>query len=146
MHKLILMMLLAVVSSSALAAEWIYVAKTGKKTAEADAFTAYADPTTIRKSGNMVKMWIMYDSKIATDRDLISARTKEEYDCKKKQRRVLFVSYYSEHMADGETVSILNERKDWQQVLPDSVAEGVLKFACRFRPELPQTFPSETFS
>jgi hypothetical protein len=29
---------------------------------------------------------------------------------------------------------------------PDSVGGAVFKFACSFRPELPQTFPSETLS
>jgi hypothetical protein len=46
MRRLILSVLLAVVSSSA-AAEWVEVGR-------ADTITAYADPATIRKAGNMV--------------------------------------------------------------------------------------------
>jgi hypothetical protein len=48
MRKLILILLLAVLSSSAMA-EWIKVGAN-------DNSTIYADPATIRKEGNMVKM------------------------------------------------------------------------------------------
>ncbi len=52
MHKAILMILLAVVSSSVMA-EWILYGYGNKKEVE---ITVYADPATIRKSGNTVKM------------------------------------------------------------------------------------------
>jgi hypothetical protein len=48
MRKPILMMLLAVVSSSA-AAEWVELGSN-------EISTAYSDPATIRRNGDMVKM------------------------------------------------------------------------------------------
>ena len=55
MHKAILMMLLAVVSSSAMA-EWTVVNENKE-------FIQYADLATIRKLGNKVKMWGLNDYK-----------------------------------------------------------------------------------
>ena len=52
-HKVVLMLLLAVVSSSAMA-EWVVVVTTMQ-------YTYHADPDTIRKKGNIVKMWVMND-------------------------------------------------------------------------------------
>ena len=57
MKKLLLTLLLAAVSSSAMA-EWVYVAKNKEGT-----YAVYADPTTIRKAGNTVKMWGLDDHK-----------------------------------------------------------------------------------
>jgi len=81
MHKAILIMLLAVVSSSAMA-EWVSLGESGDKT-----LTNYADPATIRKSGNRVKMWSLYDFKTVQVR-FRSVRLQIEYDCKEEEYRV----------------------------------------------------------
>ena len=83
--RVILMLLLIVVSSSAMA-EWDKVAT------DVNGDTYYADFDTIRKSGNMVKMWVMEDLRFAEELDVLSARHKEEFDCNKKQYRRLFTS------------------------------------------------------
>jgi len=144
MYRAISMMLLAVVSSSAMA-EWVYVTETEKKT-EVEAFTAYADPTTIRKTSNRVKMWSLYDYKTVQERGIISAKQKNEYNCKKKQSRQLFLSAYSGHMTNGETVLIYNEPDDhWKRAPLGSVLEAVLEFACGWHPKLPpRNFPNMT--
>ncbi len=138
--------MLAVVSSSAIA-EWVEIGETDEKTAEAYATTFYADPDTIRKIGNRVKMWSLGDYKITREEfGVTSSKSQDEYDCKEKKKRVLFISFYSGHMGKGESLFILNERGDWKPTSPGSADEAISKFACSFRPELPQTFPSETLS
>jgi hypothetical protein len=80
MRKTIFLMLLAVVSSSA-AAEWVEVSKS-------ETVTVYADPATIRKAGDMVKMWTLSDYK--TPDDVHRSRVyQHEYDCKEWQIRLL---------------------------------------------------------
>jgi len=77
MHKAILMVLLAVVSSSAFA-EWVAIDT-------ADGSTYYANPNTIRKSGNKVKIWAMVDyNSVQEDADVkhLSSKSQQEYDCK----------------------------------------------------------------
>ena len=128
MHKAILMRLLAVMSSSAMA-EWVEVAEGGE---EIETITAYADPDTIRKTGNRVKMWVLVDYKKDEEEfGILSARLKEEYDCKEKKQRILFMAVYSGHMGKDETVEILSEpESSWQQPLAGGLAEALLEFAC----------------
>jgi len=148
MKKLLLTLMLAVVSSGAMAAEWVEIGETDKETTEAYASTFYADPDTIRKTGNRVKMWVLVDYKKDEEEfGILSARLKEEYDCKEKKQRILFTAFYSGHMADGGTVLVYSEPEArWQQHLTGSVANIVLEYACSFRPQLPQTIPDIIFS
>ncbi len=124
MKKLLLTLMLAVVSSSAMA-EWV-------KVSEDKLVTVYADPTTIRKLGNKVKMWVLVDYKKDEEEfGILSARLKEEYDCKEKKQRILFMAFYSGHMGKDETVEILSEPEgSWQQPLVGGLAEALLEFAC----------------
>jgi len=140
MKKLLFVLMLAVVSSSAMA-EWVEIAGSAKGTDETEVITVYTDPDTILKTGNMVKIWSLTDYKITEEESCVtSARQKDEYDCKEKKHRILFIAFYSGHMGKGETVFIDNERGDWHQPLAGSVDEAILDFVCRFRPKLPRTF------
>ena len=151
MKKLLLTLMLAVVSSSAMA-EWVEIGEI-----EDGDITVYADPTTIRKTGNKVKIWVLIDRKTTWVPDghktaieelgVLSSKGKRVYDCEKKQWRILFLALYSENMGGGETVLTINSRDEWKPVPPpDSAGRAVFKFACSFRPELPHTFPDKTFS
>jgi len=127
MRKPILMMLLAVVSSSA-AAGWGVVGKN-------DGGTAYADPATIRKAGNIVTMWTLLDFKTAnveaeSGNRYMSAKSQNEYDCKEKRTRRLVVSYHSGNMGDGRAVHSNSESGKWVPVPPDSGFELLWKSAC----------------
>ena len=55
MKKLLLTLILAVMSSSAMA-EWIAIHQD-------EEISTYANPATMRKSGNKVKMWVLFDQK-----------------------------------------------------------------------------------
>ena len=145
MKKLLLTLMLAVVSSSAMA-EWVEIGEANEKT-NTEAFTFYADPDTILKTGNIVKIWGLLDYRTDKDNGATSAREKGEHDCKEKKSRIPFVVFYSEHMGNGETFLIHSEpQANWQQPTVGSVAEALLEFACRFRPKIPEAFPEETFS
>lgn len=132
MHKAILIMLLTVVSSSAMA-EWVYVAEDEEET-----FVIYVDLATIQKTGNRVKIWALLDYRTVQEPDFISVTQKGEYDCKEKQYRTLLLSTHSGRMANGETVFIQNEPDDWNPVTLDSVIGSALDFACGFDSSLPQ--------
>ena len=141
MKKLLLILILVVVSSSAMA-EWVEIGEDEEKT-----FTLYADPDTIQKTGNIVKIWSLHDYRIDIDNGVASAKGKVEHDCKEKKSRIHFVVFYSGHLGNGETVLIHSEPgASWQQPTVGSVAEILLEFACSFRPKMPETFPEETFS
>ena len=78
-------MLLAVMSGSA-AARWDKVGHT-------ETYTAYVNPAAIRKAGNTVKVWQLFDYKTAQSsfgvKPYLSAKSQYEYDCKTKRTRLL---------------------------------------------------------
>ena len=119
-------------------AKWVYVAETEKDIKSKNSFIAYADPATIRKTGNMVKMWSLYDYKLPQKSGVISARQKSEYNCTEKKRRQLFLSAYSGRMNSGETILIYNQPEDdWERSPLGSVRKAMLEFACGWHPKLP---------
>ena len=119
-------------------AGWVYVAETEKSIKIKDAFIAYADPESIRKTGNMVKMWSLYDYKFPQKPGVISIRQKSEYNCIEKKRRQLFLSAYSGRMNNGEIILISNQpENDWERVPLGSVRKAMLEFACGWHPKLP---------
>ncbi len=128
MPKAILILLLAAVSNGA-AAEWVNVST------DDSGSTIYADPSTIRKVGNRVKMWVLFDYRKATldaGDKIMSKRKHEEYDCKKKQIRLLYLSKHSGRFTEGKVV-YLNDipYNKWVPVVPGSVFEDLWRYACR---------------
>lgn len=126
MCKAILMMLLAVVSSNAMA-EWV-------KVGGSDTLSIYADPTTIRKKSNIVKMWNMFDLKaeqtVTGGKPFLSVKGQEEYDCKEEQVRILYESNHSRNMGSGEQVFSTANLGKWLPVPPDSGTKVLWNYAC----------------
>jgi hypothetical protein len=124
MHKAILMMLLAIVSSSATAVEWIEVDFDGN-------VTVYADLATIRKVGDRVKMWILIDYKTAqAGNPYMSIRGQSEFDCKRERMRSLFLSFYSSNMGRGHVVDSDDDPAKWKRVTPGSIDDSLWQIAC----------------
>lgn len=127
MYKAFLMMVLAVVSSSA-AAVWVEVGSD-------ETATVYADPATIRKTGKRVKMWSLFDYKTARVpgkplEPYLSMRGQSEYDCKNGRTRALSMSFHPRNMARGEVTYTNAKRDNWRPVAPGTAAENLWKTAC----------------
>lgn len=126
MRKVLLTLLLAVVSSNALA-EWVKVVGNGTD-------TLYADPASIIKSSSMVKMRTLHDYKAAVKVGgavFLSSEVQEEYDCKENQSRTLFFSFHSRNMGKGKKVYSDPETHAWEQVRLGTIREILWKFACK---------------
>ena len=126
MRKTILLMLLAIVSGSAMA-EWIQVSET-------DTNTVYADPATIHMAARTVKMWSLYDFKAVQSIDglkpYLSSKQQYEYDCKEMKSRRRASSQHSKNMGGGKVVYSDTYTSKWKPVPPDSGLEILWKFAC----------------
>ncbi len=126
MRKAILMMLLAVMSSSAVAG----LVEFG----DTEDSNVYADPSTIHREGNRVKMWILEDYTTPKMDEIlgpfISVKRQDELDCKEEQSRTLYISFHSENMGEGEVVGIDETLGKWTPVIPESVGETQWKIAC----------------
>jgi len=126
MSKVILMMLLAVVSSSAMA-KWVEVGDNKNS-------TAYANIATIRKSDDRVKMWVLFNYKTAQKLiggpPYMSDTHQEEYDCTEWQSRTIHISTYSGSMGEGKVIDNGPGDGQWKPIMPDSRGESLLKVAC----------------
>lgn len=127
MVKAILVMLLAGACGSASAEVWVTVGKNEK-------FSAYADPSSMRKSGNTVKMWSLFDYKTvqtgAAGKQYLSAKRQFEYDCKDGRARARAETFHAENLAKGELIATSNLNLNWSAVAIGSADELLWTFAC----------------
>ena len=126
--NIILILLLTIVSSH-VAAEWINISTNG------DGSTIYADPTTMQKSGDRTKMWILFDYRkaiIESDDKIMSIKKYEEYDCSKSQARLLYLSKHSGRFTEGKVVYVNDiPYNEWIPIVPGSIPEDLWRYACR---------------
>ena len=130
LSKTILMMLLALVSNSAVAG-WVEIGASGVFGGS----TAYIDPATIHKNGNNVKMWDLTDYKTAQEnsfgvKPFLSDKLQTEYDCKKEQLRTLVFSRFSGNMGHGEVVYSNSHPQMWHSVHSQGVGGARWEYAC----------------
>ena len=131
MKKLLLTLLLAIVSSSAMA-EWVKVGEAVWR--DGSHYSVYVDPTTIRKSGNMVKMWLLYDygtvqKHTGSSMLFASVKGQSEYDCKEEQSRILYQVLFSKNMGKGKRITMRDPDK-WGPIEPNTIGVETWKFAC----------------
>jgi hypothetical protein len=129
--KKILIMLLLLVSTNVFAVDWVKVV-----TAQNGDITSHVDSQSIRRDGNKVRVWVLFDYKsvqVLADNKTryLSLLAKEEYDCFEDTSRTLDEHWYSEKMGTGNIVlSLPNLTTPAQSVLPGSVFATILKAVC----------------
>lgn len=127
MNKILVLLLLMV--STNVFAEWTKV--TGSSDGD---MTVYVDFGTIKRKGNKVKMWDLFDFKTVQETAgtrYLSQLSRNEYDCEEEIKRMLNLYWYSGNMRNGETVtSQSNIKDDGTSIIPGSINEALLKVAC----------------
>ena len=132
MKKSLLTLMLAIVSSSVMA-EWVlYGFSNGSK--KGIIITVYADPATLIKSGNTVKMWSIFDynkaQKDPNSPSFMSVKRQEEYDCKEEKKRLLYADFHSENMGKGDIVFNEDAPSKWTRLVPKSISQSLGEVAC----------------
>ena len=127
--KLLIAALLAVFSTGAMA-EWTYL--TSSEDNDRD---VYIDKTTIRKRGNVAKMWELKDYK-APQKEVggsyLSDRLLYEYDCVEVRYRLLAITLFSGNMGSGQvTFNHQYDNNKWADIAPDTVNMELWKAACK---------------
>jgi hypothetical protein len=126
--------LMAGISASASAGVWIEMSRN-------DDYAAYADPSTIRRDGDTVKMWSMFDYKKPQagpgGKPYLSTRRHFEYDCKQSRARALGASLHTVKEGNGPALAETDTKLGWSKVGTDSADEFLMKLACK--KETPQT-------
>jgi hypothetical protein len=131
MSRIILMLLLAVVSSHAMASDWVLIGSAGDKERH---FSEYVDSGSIHRNGDIVKMLAMEDNKvehhIVQGQEYRSIKKLWEVDCKSEQMRVVDTNYFSGHMGSGVPLLTATKSTEPRSVSPGSIDELLFKFAC----------------
>jgi hypothetical protein len=126
--KLLLLFLLPVLSSGPAYAEWVAVGGN-----EEAGVTVYADPGTIRRKENLVKVWHLNDFKaaqIAQGNSYLSLKAQHQYDCTGDRERILALTKFSGNMGRGKVVYRDSHERKWRPVEPGSVSHDLGKLAC----------------
>jgi hypothetical protein len=97
---------------------------------DSESITYYYDPATVRKDGNMRRVWRLQELKQRHADGEISRRIRMEYDCKQERYRILFASTHSKPMAGGETLFSQNIDGPWGDIPPATAAEDMFKIIC----------------
>lgn len=123
-----LLIMFLVLDSGHVYAEWVLVSGD-----DAAGLAVYVDPATIRRNGNLAKMWQLYDYKtvqtVAGD-SLLSMKRFNEYDCMKERTRMLGYTWFSGNMGNGTVVYSTTEQQPWEPVVPRSINRSLWKAAC----------------
>jgi hypothetical protein len=143
MRKLILILVLASVSSNAMA-EWVKIVSIDSRESP-ESQTAFVDPATIHKNGNLVTMWVLVDHQsglpkgIENRLDAIFHKSKgitkswkvqDEFECKDRKLRMLSYTGYAEQMGKGAIIPNDIVTGEWEPVIPGSIGAALWGFAC----------------
>ena len=128
MKKLLLILVLAIMSSSVMA-EWVRV-----NYHSGNGSTTYINFFTIEKSDRTVKIWSLVDYKKAQERAFLplylSINRQYEFNCIEGKMRELYASYHAKNMGEGKVNFSDNTPDSWTVVLPDSIGRELWKYAC----------------
>lgn len=97
------------------------------------ATTVSVDPDTIHRKGDLVELWVLYDSKITQSGrrgPLRSTKTQIEFECEARRVRTLAVTDFSGNMGSGKAVYSNSDKQKWEPVQPGSPVHTLWKVAC----------------
>ena len=122
MKKLFFVSLMAMLAGSAWA-EWVMHSKN-------EEVTFYHDPATIRKDGNMRRVWELLDFRKRAAKGDMSTRMRREYDCKQERYRYLAISTHTEPMAGGTILFSSGESNSYRSIAPGTFDETIFNIVC----------------
>ena len=129
MRKLPLLLLLLIVSQSAIA-DWTLIT-----TNESGSYSAYIDFSSIQKSRNLVRLNTLFDFREpqswVTDFSFKSSISTFEFDCNSGQQRTASIDMFNGSMGQGGLAASIDHGGKWGQQQNDSVGKYLWKIACR---------------
>ena len=94
----------------------------------------YIDYSTIRKDGNLRKVWEVTNFKNSETFNgavYLSVRARAEYDCKEERKRPLTTTAHSGLLAQGDVVWISESPGNWNYAAPNTSVFEILQRVCR---------------
>ena len=109
------------------AADWVIVS-------DNDDYIAYADPATLSREGDRVRMSDLVDLKMPRlspyGNPHASSTAHSEFDCQKPRMRTIAFYLHSGQMGEGDVVETVAESNGWLGVAPETLLGVLWKFAC----------------
>jgi len=118
---------LLALSSSPAHAEWMSLGESESGT------TVHADPATMGRDGDLVKMEVLFDFKTIQTKagvSYLSAKAYMDYDCTKQRFEGYAVMYFSDNMGRGTLLDRSSGKGKWLPVSPGSLDHALWKLAC----------------
>lgn len=122
MRLILTLLLLSVVASAR--ADWV------KHDEGNDGTGFYYDPTTIKKNGEIVRVWTIQDLAQRGNHGELSVRALAEYDCKNKRHHNVSLAIYSGPMASGDILLSGNPSGTWSDIPARSIAAKLQQRLC----------------
>jgi hypothetical protein len=127
--KRALLALLGAACAGAVAADWTPVAP------DNGIYAAYADRSTIRRDGAIVRMSGMYDFAkgdfTPEGMPYYSTTTEREYDCQERRVRLIAYADHSQRFGAGAVVTATRGApRRWEAIVEDSLDLAFWKIAC----------------
>jgi hypothetical protein len=121
----ILFLIITAVTSSSVCADWL-------KHGETDDIVFYYDPSTIRKDGNIRRLFVLEDYAEKNKFGGLSSQARTEIDCNLERYRFLSVRIHSDQMGGGKILESTygSGPSPWSDIPPKSVQNGLFKIVC----------------
>lgn len=125
-----IVMLVMLFSSSAMA-EWAKI-----DDFVGDGRNVFVDIDSAERNGDRVTMWTLTNyagPREVSNKEHMSTKTLEEYDCNNEQYRTLSIYWFSEHDAEGDVFYEETAPGKMKAILPDTNYSEARKIACAHR-------------
>ncbi|BCA54938.1 hypothetical protein W02_20780 [Nitrospira sp. KM1] len=109
-------------------ADWVKVAS-----GDHEQLTVYADPETMQRTGEFVKVWQLLDFKttqLSGGKPYLSVTMETEFHCARVQSRRLQLVQFSGNMGSGQTQFSTSTEQSWTAVQPNSLLHALWGFFC----------------
>jgi hypothetical protein len=127
MQKLLVGLSLSLVVTS-VSAQWVFVGENMSRD------KSYVDPATKRRTGNVVRMWVLTDyakSGVIDGKVSFSDRAYTQYDCFERTSQILQLAFFSGKMLNGQLLGSDTRLRSKDFIAPGTMAEAQLNFACK---------------
>ena len=128
--KRIFSTILLTLACSAAHAQWVEISSTADRS-----YVVYADPATLRKTGDIAKAWVLGDYKDPVSLGMtkyLSHKRQDQFNCKEELLRTIYVVFFKGNMGNGDTSQTLNQpNMEWRPVMPSTFDSALFNWACK---------------
>jgi hypothetical protein len=111
--------------------DWVNV--TDKVEKGLTVYTVYVDPDSIRRNGDVVKLWALFDFRTIQSivgGPWLSSIAQREFDCTEERVRLLGFMTFTGNMGSGEPVYSDSQQSKWEPISSESIDRKIWEVAC----------------